>query len=85
MTMDMWSDTNLSPFMAATAHWIEATPIQTSAGRQYKLNLRTDLIAFLSVPGRHTGEHLAGAFWHVLERIGIARKVSIASCLLSKL
>ena len=75
MTMDMWSDPNLSPFMAVTAHWIEAVPIQTLAGRQFKLNLRYDLFAFLSVPGRHTGDHLAGAFWHVLERLGIAKKV----------
>ncbi|KAF9524235.1 hypothetical protein CPB83DRAFT_741676, partial [Crepidotus variabilis] len=22
MTMDLWSDTNLAPFMAVTAHWI---------------------------------------------------------------
>ena len=51
MTMDMWSDPNLSPFMAVTAHWIEAVPIQTPAGRQFKLNLRSDLFAFLSVPG----------------------------------
>ena len=75
MTMDMWSDPNLSPFMAVTAHWIEAIPIQTSAGRQFKLNLRSDLFAFLSVPGRHTGDHLAGTFWHVLECLGIAKKV----------
>lgn len=69
--MDMWSDTNLSPFMAVTAHWIEATTQQTSMGPQHILKLRTDLIGFHCVPGRHDGEHLAHAFLHVTDRIGI--------------
>lgn len=74
-TMDMWSDPNLTPFMAVTAHWIETTPIQTPRGQQYMLKLRADLIGFQRVPGNHTGEHLAHAFLHVLDRIGIASKV----------
>ncbi|KZP20378.1 hypothetical protein FIBSPDRAFT_954545 [Athelia psychrophila] len=36
-TTDMWSDTNLTPFMAITAHWIEGAPLQTSSGPQHKL------------------------------------------------
>jgi len=27
--MDLWSDPNLSPFMAITAHWIETTSGKT--------------------------------------------------------
>jgi hypothetical protein len=71
----LWSDPNLSPFMAVTAHWIETTTIQTADGPQYILKLRADLIAFYHVPGRHTGEHLAEAFLQVLDRIGITSKV----------
>ena len=73
--MDLWSDPNLTPYMAVTAHWIEATPSQTSKGPRYKLILQTDLIGFRRVPGRHMGEHLAEAFMTVLDRLGIAPKV----------
>ena len=76
MTMDMWSDPNLSPFMAVTAHWIEAKEISTPKGPQYEINLRSDLIGFHHVPGWHTGEHLAHAFLFVLDCINIAEKVS---------
>ena len=51
MTMDMWSDPNLSPFMAVTAHWIEAKEVSTPKGPQYEINLRSDLIGFHHVPG----------------------------------
>ena len=73
--MDMWSDTNLTPFMAVTAHWIKTTTVQTPQGPQHILKLRSDLIGFQRCPGRHTGEHLAQAFLHVLERIKITSKV----------
>jgi len=71
----MWSDMNLTPFMAVTAHWIETTTVQTPQGPQHILKLRSDLIGFQRCPGRHTGEHLAQAFLHVLERIKITSKV----------
>ena len=63
--------------MAVTAHWIESRTVLTAEGPVTNLVLRADLITFHNVPGRHTGEHLAGAFWHVLEWIGITRKASI--------
>jgi len=73
--MDLWSDPNLSPYMAITSHWIQVETIQTVDGPQHTLKLRTDLIGFHHVPGRHTGEHLAEAFHHILDRIGITSKV----------
>ena len=73
--MDMWSDPNLRPFMAITAHWIESTPQQTTAGVQHKLMLHTNLIGFHSVPGWHTGEHMCHVFVHVLDRLGITAQV----------
>ena len=74
-TMDLWTDPNLSPFMAVTAHWIEASTQQTLHGPQHTLKLRADLIGFQRVPGRHDGEHLAHAFLHVTDRISITWKV----------
>jgi hypothetical protein len=73
--MDMWSDKQKKPFMAVTGHWLQATLIDTPAGPQYTLTLRTDLIGFLRVPGHHNGEHLATAFIYILDRIEIASKV----------
>lgn len=73
----MWSDTNLSPFMAVTAHWIEDVPLHTSSGLQHQLKLRADLIGFICVPGHHDGEHLAQAFLHVLDRVGVAARVRL--------
>lgn len=73
--MDMWSDPNLTPFMAVTAHWIHATVISTPQGKEYKLKLRSDLIGFHHVPGRHTGEHLAQAFLYITDRLNITKKV----------
>ena len=75
--MDLWSDPNLTPFMAVTAHWIEAIPRETPDGRKYKLRMRTDLIGFYRVPGRHSGEHLANAFIFITDRLNITSKVCI--------
>lgn len=75
MTTDLWSDPNLAPFMAATAHWIEAVIHDTPQGAQYELKLRAELIGFHRVPGRHSGEHLAQALLYVLDRLSITDKV----------
>jgi hypothetical protein len=76
--MDLWSDKQKTPFMAATGHWLQATLIDTPAGPQYILTLRTDLIGFLRVPGHHDGEHLATAFLHIIDRIDLASKVCLS-------
>ena len=75
-TVDMWSDPNLSPFMAVTAHWIEGVEEETASGMKLNLRLRSDLIGFQNVPGRHTGEHMAHAFLHITDRLKITNKVS---------
>lgn len=74
--MDLWTDPNLSPFMAVTAHWIEGSTIQTADGPQHVLRLRADLIGFHRVPGHHDGEHLAHAFLYIIDRLSIAKMVS---------
>lgn len=74
-TMDMWTDFNKKPYMAVTAHWLEKVSLETSNRLQPKISLRTDLIGFVYVPGSHTGEHLAGVFLSVLDRLKITKKV----------
>ena len=71
-TSDMWSDPDLKPYMAVTAHWLEY--VQTSSGGK-KLTLRASLIGFLHFPGTHTGERLAEAFSFIIGRTGLERKV----------
>lgn len=77
-TSDLWSDSNLTPFMAVTAHWIEATTIPTATldQPQYILKLCAELIGFHKVPGRHDGFHLAQAFLDVIDRLSIDKKAS---------
>jgi hypothetical protein len=71
----MWSDPNLRPYMAVTAHWIEPEIVQTAEGPVTNLRLRADLIAFHNVPGRHTGEHLANALVFILDRLKLTCRV----------
>ena len=76
ITTDLWTDPNLSPFMAVTAHWIETKVTQTPEGLQYELKLRAELIGFHHVPGHHDGEHLCQAFLYIINRLSIASVVS---------
>jgi hypothetical protein len=63
--------------MAVTAHWIEGITEETAQGSTLCLKLRTDLVGFQRVPGRHSGEHLAHAFLHITDRLKITPKVKI--------
>ncbi len=71
----MWSDPNLSPFMAVTAHWIESMSEDTPTGPKPAFRLRADLIGFYNVPGRHSGEQLAYKFLEITDRLKITNKV----------
>ena len=63
--------------MAVTLHWIQGINIETIEGTKLILKLRSDLIGFQRVPGRHDGRHLATAFIYITDRIGITDRVSI--------
>jgi hypothetical protein len=73
VTMDLWTDPALTPYMAVTGHWIEAVKLVGSD--MFKINLRTELLGFHRVPGRHDGDHLGRAFLFILDRVGAAEKV----------
>jgi hypothetical protein len=71
-TSDLWSDSNLRPFMALTAHWI------AKADHSSALVLKAALVGFHHVPGSHTGEMLASVILHLLDRAGVTEKVSVS-------
>ncbi len=73
--MDLWTDLNLVPYMAVTANWIQAELETTESGSHYTLKMRTDLIGFQHVPGKHTGEHLTQSFYYLIKCLGILEKV----------
>lgn len=73
--MDLWTDPNLFPYMAVTAHWLQLVNEDSGNGPRQQLKLRADLIGFHRVPTRHTGENLATAFLYVLDRTKISWKV----------
>jgi hypothetical protein len=75
-TMDIWSDPDLKAYMGVTAHWMECQPLQTSQTSQQKISLRADLIGFMNILGKHTGEHLAKVFLSIIDHLDIANKVS---------
>lgn len=62
--------------MAVTAHWIEAVTEKGPSGSKKTLQLRSDLVGFHKLPGRHTGEHLAHCFLFITDRLKITEKVS---------
>ncbi|KAJ8457523.1 hypothetical protein ONZ45_g18279 [Pleurotus djamor] len=73
---DIWSDPNLTPFMAVTAHWIQGTIFVSHGGRsRYAIRMRADLIGFSHIPGSHTGESICKTFLAVLERVGIKQRI----------
>jgi hypothetical protein len=69
----MWSDPDLKPYMAVTAHWVES--VQSKGTQKKKLTLRADLIGFVHVPGSHTGDRLAQVFYFIINRMGLVKKV----------
>jgi hypothetical protein len=74
--MDIWSDPNLLPFMGITAHRIDMMEVNSLAGTRTVLRLRSYLIGFHCIPGRHTGQHLARLLVSLLDRLEILPKVS---------
>ena len=72
LTADIWSDPNMQPFLACTAHWI-AKGQGSSA-----LKLKAALIAFHHLPGSHTGVNIATTLLDLLDRAGITDKVSLS-------
>jgi hypothetical protein len=67
-TTDIWSSANMTSYMAVTAHWL--------AEKNGHLELRSALVAFHRVWGKHTAKNLANILLLVLDRAGVTIKVS---------
>jgi len=68
-TADLWSDKNLRSYLCITAHWIARNK------RSSQLELKTALIAFHNVTGKHDGANLAAVVLQLLDRAGITALV----------
>jgi hypothetical protein len=74
-TADIWSDPQLRPFLAITAHWIQRLDDGT-------LLLRADLVAFSYIPDSHSGDNIAKAALKALEHGDLLKKVFLTLCFL---
>lgn len=69
-TADLWSNKNLCSYLCITAHWLANNP-QTG-----KTELRTTLIAFHNISGKHNGVNLVKITLQLLDRASITTNVS---------
>ncbi|KAJ2927910.1 hypothetical protein H1R20_g9190, partial [Candolleomyces eurysporus] len=69
-TIDLWTDPNLNPFMAVTAHWC-ANDVRGNA------SYFSGLIAFHHTPGSHSGEQLCSHFLKIVDDYGIAHRIGL--------
>jgi hypothetical protein len=74
-TADLWSDSNLRSYLAMTAHWV--------ARHENALQMKSSLIAFQRVWGKHTGKNLSKVVFDMMERVGVTSKVIMNSKLAS--
>ncbi|KAL0059273.1 hypothetical protein AAF712_013997 [Marasmius tenuissimus] len=87
-TPDSWSDGTMFPFITVTAHWVEQVEIRPLPSPDPSqpfipqpptaLRLRAATIRFYGLPVSHTGQHLAKAFYNILEQLGIFHKASFS-------
>src|ERR1700690_1466908 len=68
---DLWSDKNLQSYLCLTAHWIARNK------RTGVLELKSALIAFHNVTGRHDGVNLGRIMVELLDCAGITAMVSL--------
>ncbi|KAJ2928061.1 hypothetical protein H1R20_g9035, partial [Candolleomyces eurysporus] len=67
-TMDLWTDPNLTPFMAVTAHYYARKPDEGIA-------YRSGLVAFHYTPGGHSGDELSQHFFKIMDDLDVLHKI----------
>jgi hypothetical protein len=70
ITFDATTSRASDPYLAVTAHFIDAPPDSPSSWR-----LTSDVVAFEHVPGAHNGANLASIIISVIDRFGFRSKV----------
>jgi hypothetical protein len=68
LTSDLWTDKNMTSFMAVTLHWI-------ARSHEGELELLTALGGFRWVRDKHSGENIAARFVDILEELDILDKI----------
>jgi hypothetical protein len=63
----MWSDKRRRSYICITVHWIKFERPAERTG----LVLKSSLLAFHALPGRHTGHRIAQAVYQLLKRAGV--------------
>jgi hypothetical protein len=76
-TTDIWTNPFMTPYLGLTAHWIESKMERINNRSQIRLALRSELIGFKRLPGRHSGEHISQAILHIVNRLGFTEKVTM--------
>ena len=67
--MDIWTDINMKPYMAVTAHWLQSN--------NSKLTFCFDLIGFIHIPGSHIGECFAKIFLYLLDHVNLGKSKKV--------
>jgi hypothetical protein len=70
-TFDIWSDSQLCPFLAVTAHWI------AKESEKEALVLKAALITFHHIPGSHTGMALALKILELIDHAEVKHNVGV--------
>ena len=63
-TFDGWTSSNMTPYIAVTAHYVDKD-----------WQLRRHLIAFRNLPGSHTGLNIATLLYNIICEYKIENKV----------
>ena len=71
ITFDAWTSKAYDPYLAITVHYIDSLADQPD-----EWQLKSKVLAFQELPGRHNGENLATTLNKVINRYDIQDKVS---------
>lgn len=71
ITFDAWTSKAYDPYLAITVHYIDSP-----ADQHDEWQLKSKILAFQELPGRHNGENLAATLAEALNRYDIQDKVS---------
>jgi hypothetical protein len=69
LTCDAWQASNADRYFAVTGHWIKEQ-------RSGTWELHNALFSFIWLNNAHNGKRLGGALFKIVDRLGIAHKVS---------
>jgi hypothetical protein len=71
-TTDMWSNKRRQTFICITVHWVAS-----SKPNNQGLVLRSSILAFHPLHGKHSGNAIAKVIYSLLKRAGVTGEVRI--------